>query len=128
MGFARLRERHHAVDDGPERACADSLENPEEKPLRPHGRTEDCNLSKEDVPQIDLRVEAGRRTARDDPTAPGRGKHALGEDLTADVIEHDVGSALGREPLYVRYEVARDIADRFVGPERKRALGLRVRA
>ena len=64
MGLRRFTERQHAIDDGHEPPGRDVLEHGEQVGLAAHRRAEHVDLAKEDLAQIDRRVEPGGRTAR----------------------------------------------------------------
>ena len=92
----RTSEGFFVVHDGLERACSDVAQHGQHVGLAAHRRTEHLDLAEEDVAQIDLRVKARRRAARDDAPTVLDGLDARREHVAADMLDHGIDAALVR--------------------------------
>src|SRR5262249_34354084 len=124
----RFGQRQYLVDDGFQLATENAFHDVEEFALGSHGRTDNLNLSVEDMTQIRLWGESGRRAASQYPAAFSRRPQRSHPGVVADVIYHDVHSTPGGDVANALVEFLILVVDQNVCPERLGLLQLFVGA
>src|SRR5690606_17753303 len=101
MTFGQRVERQPPREHRREAPLLEQREDAQEVALRPHRVAEDPEVLEEDAVQVQLDPAAGRRPAGDEPPAAREARDAALERRGADVLEHDVDSALPGQPAHL---------------------------
>src|SRR5271169_4395822 len=89
MSLPAFRKREHAVNDRPELPTQNELQHREQFRAAAHERTEQREISREEIAQIKLAVVSRRRAAGHEPPIIRKAEHAFFPRCFADVLEHD---------------------------------------
>ena len=89
MGVGGALEKHHAVNHRLQQSAFEKLEHGIKLRLAPHEGTQNRELPREQIADIELPLEAGCRATGDQPAAGFEAEYALLPSGLADVLEHD---------------------------------------
>ena len=99
-------ERHHAVNHRLQQSALEKLEHGIKLRLAPHERTQNRELPREEIADIDFSLEAGRRAAGDQPPPGLEAEHALLPRSLPDVLEDDIHAAATGESFHLARELS----------------------
>ena len=116
-----LGEREGAIDDRPEVSAEKELRRARELAFRAHVRPHERKLPREEEPEIDLRVVAGRGAARNQAAAARQALDAAIPGRRADVLEDDVDAAIAGQPPDLGGQILRVMIDDVGGADFTRA-------
>ncbi len=117
MCLPGFHQRKNAIDDGPQPLFAHEIQNRVQLGAAAHVRTEQRQLAREEITQIELRGKTGGGAAGHETAAGRKAQDALLPSGGADVLEDDVHAALVRQaPDFFRNLLLRVIDD-LIGAE-----------
>src|SRR6202035_2694865 len=117
MCLPGFRQRKNAIDDGPQPLFAYELQNRVQLGAAAHVRTEQRQLAREEITQIELRRKTGGGATGHETAAGRKAQNALLPSGGADVLEYDVHASLdGEAPDFFGNLLLRVIDD-LIGTE-----------